>query len=170
MVQCPNCKKENKEEAKICVYCGEPLVDLSNQASTRALGDTDFEENIPKWGSARYQERITFNVMMEEGEEKPLEIDTKEIDQLTIGRIDPVTKESPPIDLTDFNALDKGVSRRHAKLVRKDGSLHIVDLGSGNGTFLNGQRLVSDQPRVIRDGDDIRLGYLVIRISFERDV
>lgn len=167
MIQCPQCKKDNKDNAQICAFCGEPLFDV--QAATRALGDTDFEENVPKWGSARYQQRIKFNVMMDSGEEKSLEIDTTEIDQLAIGRVDPVTNEAPPIDLTEFEALDKGVSRRHANLIRKDGSLHIVDLGSGNGTFLNGQRLVSDQPRVIRDGDDIRLGYLVIRVSFERD-
>lgn len=169
MTQCPQCKKDNRDGVKICDYCGAPLIDVVEQAATRALGDTDFEENVPKWGSARYQQRITFNVMMDNGEEKSFEIDTTEIDQLAIGRVDPVSKEAPPIDLTDYNALDKGVSRRHANLIRKDGSLHIVDLGSGNGTFLNGQRLVADQPRVIRDGDDIRFGYLVIRVSFERD-
>jgi predicted component of type VI protein secretion system len=28
--------------------------------------------------------------------------------------------------------------------------------------------LISEQPRVLRDGDDIRLGYLVVRVVFDR--
>ena len=53
-----------------------------------------------------------------------------------------------------------------AFLLRRDGALHIVDNDSANGTYLNGQRLVARQPRILRDGDDIRLGHLVVRVTF----
>ena len=45
---------------------------------------------------------------------------------------------------------------------RGEDTLTLVDLGSVNGTHLNGQRLVPNQPRVLRDGDEIRLGRLVV--------
>lgn len=167
-MKCTNCGRDNREGELICVFCGTPLIQVGDAAATRALGDTDIEEISPKWGSARYTSRIHL-IINRDGQESMLTIDTRDIEELIIGRVDPDTSEVPPIDLTHFGALDKGVSRRHASLLRKDGSLHIVDKGSPNGTFLNGQRLVKDQPRVLRDGDDIRLGFFTMRVAFERN-
>jgi len=42
-----------------------------------------------------------------------------------------------------------------------------LGVGSSNGTFLNGQRLVPNQPRVLRDGDEVRFGKLVAHIYFK---
>lgn len=56
----------------------------------------------------------------------------------------------------DLQVVDEGVSRRHAKLVRDlDGTSKIVDLGSTNGTFVNGKRI---QVEALREGDRIRIG------------
>lgn len=167
-MKCPNCNHDNREGAKICDYCGAPLFDPLQGAATKALGDTDIEEIIPRWGSSRYTDRIHLNVTLN-GDEHVLTFDTSEMEELVLGRLDPDTNTAPNVDLTYFEARDKGVSRRHATITRRDGNLHLTDLGSPNGTFLNGQRLITNQPRVLRDGDDIRLGYLVVRISFERN-
>lgn len=49
------------------------------------------------------------------------------------------------------------VSRRHALInVQEDGEHLLVDLGSGNGTYLNGRRLV--QPMLLKHGDQIEIG------------
>lgn len=48
------------------------------------------------------------------------------------------------------------VSRQHARIVRQDDVLVIEDLGSTNGTFVNGMRLVG--PHVLLNGDVISLG------------
>ncbi|MBP1602171.1 MAG: protein serine/threonine phosphatase with GAF(s) sensor(s) [Acidobacteria bacterium] len=48
------------------------------------------------------------------------------------------------------------VSRRHAKLQRAGDDYTIVDLGSHNGTFVNGLRL--QQPAVLKPGDEIGVG------------
>ncbi|MEO0564900.1 MAG: FHA domain-containing protein, partial [Chloroflexota bacterium] len=61
---------------------------------------------------------------------------------------------------------EKGVSRVHAVIEREEDTLTIMDMGSSNGTYLNGQRLAQNQPRVIRDGDEIRFGKLTTRIYF----
>ncbi|MFP3937522.1 MAG: ATP-binding protein [Phycisphaerae bacterium] len=51
---------------------------------------------------------------------------------------------------------DSTVSRRHARLLRQDGRWLLEDLGSANGTFLNGTRLVRQMP--VHGGDQIRCG------------
>jgi len=95
--------------------------------------------------------------------------DAGTINELRIGRVNPDNGERPEIDLTDANAIEKGVSRRHAAIIRKEGgAIHLVDKGSDNGTYLNGQKLIPNQARILRDGDEIRLGFLVLNIRFER--
>jgi len=44
------------------------------------------------------------------------------------------------------------VSRRHAEIVRRHGSIWIRDLGSANGTFANGQRVGEDESVEIQPG------------------
>lgn len=163
---CSNCNRENEESAKICVYCGEVLVTQA-ATSTRALDNTDFEEGRPQWGTARFNARMNLIINVR-GAVKPMVFDANEVEELVIGRMNPDTGEAPDIDLHEFDAVDKGVSRRHASIVRRDNSLNILDLGSPNGTFLNGQRLIANQPRILRDGDELRLGHLVLRITFKR--
>ena len=55
----------------------------------------------------------------------------------------------------------------HAVVRRGDGLLNLIDLGSVNGTYLNGQRLIPNQPRVLRDGDEIKFGKLVCYVYFK---
>ncbi|MGO1051180.1 FHA domain-containing protein [Crossiella sp. CA198] len=55
------------------------------------------------------------------------------------------------------------ISRRHASLDRSGDEVFVSDLGSTNGTWLNGQRLHG--PRPLRDGDLLRLGGLELRYS-----
>jgi DNA-binding winged helix-turn-helix (wHTH) protein len=54
------------------------------------------------------------------------------------------------------------VSRRHARILVSGGRATIEDLGSKNGTYLQGRRLT--EPCVLADGDDIRTGH--VRMKF----
>jgi hypothetical protein len=166
VIECPNCKRQVPENSKICTYCGT-LLETTQPTATRALNDTDFEDSVPRWGTARFNARMNL-VLTVPDTSTSFVFDAERIEELVIGRQDPATGISPDIDLRDHGAIEKGVSRRHATIVRRNGSLSIVDQGSPNGTFLNGQRLVANQPRVLRDGDDVRLGHLVLRVTFER--
>jgi predicted component of type VI protein secretion system len=56
----------------------------------------------------------------------------------------------------DIVVNDSEVSRKHARLVLQAGSFVLEDLGSTNGTFVNGQRLMG--PHVLKPGELIMLG------------
>ena len=159
---CKHCSHENQDNAKICDKCGQLLQD---PGITTQYNDTDYEEGTPKWGSARFNGSLVLDVLETE-KAAQFSFNADDIEQVVIGRGDPNSGDKPEVDLTDSDALGKGVSRKHAMIVRRDGALHIVDNSSANGTFLNGQRLVAMQPRILRDGDDIRLGHLVMRVTF----
>jgi hypothetical protein len=84
-----------------------------------------------------------------------------------LGRPDEVDGFTPDIDVTPFNGRDKGVSRRHAEFILSDGQLHVRDLGSTNGTRLNGRLLQPQRAYRLREGDLLQLGnlYMVVRLS-----
>lgn len=161
MTSCPNCSFENEDNAQICTKCGELLI---STASTTIIGDpTKGNESQPKYGSVRFNNTLRIDVV--DGNAQ-FEFDRDEVQELVIGRRDPDTGEFPHVDLTPEDANKKGVSRKHAVIVRRDGALHIRDNNSSNGTYLNGQRLIEDRMRVLRDGDDVQVGKLVLRITF----
>ena len=54
---------------------------------------------------------------------------------------------------------DAEMSRQHARLTRTPGGYVIEDLGSTNGTFINGERLMA--PRVLNPGDLVGMGETV---------
>jgi CRP-like cAMP-binding protein len=78
--------------------------------------------------------------------------------ETTIGRIDPVTGIRPDVDLANLDT-QRSVSRRHAKIVRQGGEFRISEeIGTMNGTFVNGLRIPTGSPITIKDGDRIRCG------------
>ena len=79
-----------------------------------------------------------------------------------IGRYDPVTEQSPDIDLTDLD-LKRSVSRSHAR-IRKGatGYTLIEEVGALNGTFVNGVKIDTGRPHPIDDGDELGIGMVKI--------
>lgn len=62
------------------------------------------------------------------------------------------------------------VSRRHAQISMENGQYYIKDLGSGNGTIVNGKSLVSQQPYLINNRDHISFGPMQLRFACENAV
>jgi len=95
---------------------------------------------------------------------------------LTVSVKQPVTfgrqpdKPSPAhVDLSRFQAVDLGVSRVHMIMHYKDGKFYIEDLGSVNGTFLNGRSIRPGSMEPINNADEIRLGQLRMYLYFLAD-
>ena len=84
-----------------------------------------------------------------------------------LGRADPGARpRSDVVNLTPYGALDRGVSRAHAKLHLKENHLYVIDLDSTNGTYLAGKRLEPNEPTLLRKGDELLLGRLAIQVLF----
>jgi CheY-like chemotaxis protein len=64
------------------------------------------------------------------------------------------------VDLTRYDAANRGVSRVHMMLHYRDGSFIIEDQDSVNGTFINGTQIKPRTPMTINNADEIRLGQL----------
>jgi hypothetical protein len=63
----------------------------------------------------------------------------------------------------DFVIPDRQVSRKHARVYRKDDGFYLVDLGSKNGTYHNGNAI--DEPVLLQDGDVIQVA-LAIKLMY----
>jgi predicted component of type VI protein secretion system len=77
---------------------------------------------------------------------------TLEGDQLTIGRD----------SVNEIVINDAEISRRHARLTFQGGKYVLEDLGSTNGTFVNGQRLAG--PRVLKAGEVVSFGEQIVMV------
>jgi CRP-like cAMP-binding protein len=79
-----------------------------------------------------------------------------------IGRYDSVTGQTPEVDLTHEDSA-RNISRRHARLVVKEGKPFVAEeIGTMNGTYLNGQRLATGVLTPIKDGDELTLCRLAL--------
>lgn len=74
-----------------------------------------------------------------------------------------IGRAAPPLNQLPSERLQQ-LSRSHARIFREEGDLYLVDLGSRNGTYLNGQKL-QDQPVVVKDGDELRFGNLAFKVE-----
>ena len=92
-----------------------------------------------------------FQLMMRSGP-TPGASFTLEGDQIDVGR-----------DSTNEIVInDAEISRRHARLTFQGGKYVLEDLGSTNGTFVNGQRLAG--PRVLKSGEVVSFGEQIVMI------
>ena len=87
--------------------------------------------------------------------------------EVDIGRLDAAHDILPDVDLTPDGGLEGGVSRRHCKIHQRDSNYLVEDVGSANGTFLNGSRLTPYLPHVLKDGDRLQVGHVKLRVTFQ---
>lgn len=167
MKVCPYCAHNNMEGILYCEECGQSLYGEQGAAtSTKKLQSTTGElDGKATWGTARFGPNTAILIHIRNVPD-PIELQPQ--DEMIFGRYDGTTTTTPTLDLTPFGAYENGVSRIHAAIRRSEDTLTLVDLGSVNGTHLNGQRLIPNQPRVVRDGDEVRFGKLVCHIFFKR--
>lgn len=81
-----------------------------------------------------------------------------------------LTEEKMPVGRVADNAIqidDGSVSSRHAEIVMEAGSYHLHDLGSTNGTFVNGEQVTD---AVLRHGDEVRFGTVETVFQGEEEV
>ena len=60
--------------------------------------------------------------------------------------------------VVDHVLAEPAVSRRHARLNRRGEHWYVRDMGSTNGTWVNGRRLAAEEEALLGQGDEIELG------------
>jgi pSer/pThr/pTyr-binding forkhead associated (FHA) protein len=179
---CPQCGHPNPPTALLCEICHTELEATlkdhndENKTSTKPLDDPDSSEtrHIDDLYSA--DEELNTGRALMQGDlvltvqqvGKQYRIENNQLQEVVLGRRNRDTGFIPTVDLTDAEGQKYGVSRRHATLARRDNHLVLIDHSSNNGTYLNGKRLMPEQPRVVRDADMIKLGQLEILVSFQK--
>ncbi len=167
MITCPFCGAEQVANTIFCSECGVYLLDDESRGTENLDLDmmkfeTDNDSKSATGSGELDDSRIAIRLKIGDSARQ---IETTLTKAVHIGRLDPTSEMFPEIDLSEDNGLEKGVSRRHARITRKNGQVIVEDLGSINGTFVNGKRLAPYLGEVLNDGDQLQLGNLVIEIS-----
>ncbi len=177
MILCSDCGNRNMEGTFFCEECGNPLlVEVSEaqlQAATRTMtqklqdtGRITSPTTPQRTNSLGTTSLVSGSAVILSFKNTGAKVQVDVQSELVFGRVDEHRNSYPDYDLTDQQALEQGVSRRHAALRRGESTLTIVDLQSANGTYLNGQKLLPNQPHIVRDGDEISLGRLAFNVFF----
>lgn len=106
---------------------------------------------------------LTLHIM----DETTLVLQSKEETILGRGTILGHPNSEIDLDLLPFEGFEKGVSKTHAAILRESDEVFLIDLGSSNGTTLNGVRMNPHEPYQIRDEDIVYLSRLPIQFSFQ---
>ncbi len=85
---------------------------------------------------------------------------------IILGRKDLSQRIQPDLDLTPYRGYPCGVSRSHAIIVVRDNGLWVRALSGTNGTHVNQVTLSTGQEYLLRDGDELKLGVLRLKVTF----
>ena len=161
-VSCANCDAKSRTDAVFCYKCGYML-------NTKGAHDTKQFTDALGGYDTHYYGNESLLVLRPRDATTQIELRPQLQDhELVIGRITENDVMRPDVDLSDYDADNLGVSRLHVAIrhAKHGNTLQIYDLGSANGTFINGQRLHPKEERILRKGDDIRLGRMVINVDY----
>lgn len=168
MIVCPNCKHKELEGTFFCAECGAQLVavdPLSTQALQRNSSNSLTSPFLivptaPLVAGTEGAELLISLNFVEKGHVMHLAGKSEFI----LGRIADGQSQTPDIDLTPYEAYGQGVSRLHAVLKINRQRCYIVDLGSSNGTRVNGQKISPQTEYLVNHGDVVALGKLKIQV------
>jgi pSer/pThr/pTyr-binding forkhead associated (FHA) protein len=169
MVICPNCLYKNMTGAVFCSECGAQLVREESQKTGNVRVTNGFVIS-PKTGPvtrsaaappASYPEAYISLHILSSGVFVPLPEDEEEV---ILGRASEGQSMVPDINLEPYQAFEAGVSRIHAAIRVVGGQALITDLGSGNGTRVNGNKIEPHTPHPIANGDLLNLGKLKLQV------
>ena len=160
-MHCTRCGHQNPEGSRFCAQCGSAL-------SPERVGEST--SVIPKIGSEDSGE-------VPEVVESPADAHAGAVESLPAGSALLVVKRGPNAGSrflldqevttagrhpdSDIFLDDVTVSRRHVEFHREGGGFTVHDVGSLNGTYLNGDRV---DEVVLQNGDEVRIGKF--RLSF----
>jgi hypothetical protein len=166
MILCPNCKYQEYSGALYCSQCGSQIFTSANNTTSISTSEIKNKPGIsptpPPFPTppVDFQNSILVIFLIEAGE--IIFVDKES--ELTIGRSTEGQIIVPTVDLSPYDAYECGVSRLHANISIKNNQVTAKDLGSANGTRLNGKKISANAEHTLRHGDILTLGKLKIQI------
>lgn len=168
MINCPSCRHEEFIGALFCSECGTQLNYQSLSPPKTALypGDTEpgskpiDPESLRKAPSKPLPDtRLSLKVL-----ETGAIIAPEGGLEFTLGRVSGSQPILPDIDLTPYQAYESGVSRLHATIKIEKMKIIVIDLGSANGTRVNGKKIPPHTPQPLENGDILTLGKFKLQV------
>jgi CheY-like chemotaxis protein len=161
---CPACGRQWPLARAVCANCGATLTPSVSPTERMLAQQAPARVKQERMGSVFLkQEQPIFLVMGE------VTVSLPPASTIVVGRLAEVPEEGQAaLDLTPFGAVEHGVSRRHLQITRRQECLYVADLGSMNGTWLNGRPLSPRRDCLLRHGDQLRLGSLETTIEFQQ--
>jgi pSer/pThr/pTyr-binding forkhead associated (FHA) protein len=157
---CSQCGSQNSDNARFCSQCGTPLTPPTEPMAQPVPDDATATITFGAPAKAETDERDSLNAS-----------DAAAVDALPGGSALLVVQRGPGAgsrylldsDLStvgrhpesDIFLDDITVSRRHVEFRREDGAFRVHDVGSLNGTYLNGDRVDDAE---LNNGDEVRIG------------
>jgi hypothetical protein len=166
MIICLQCGHKSLAGSIYCDRCGSRLVSIDQYVTQQIemeTGQMAFTNNpndearqpapgkLDTWGTLH---------LLDTGQMLPL----SDRNEFTLGRTSDGQPIMPDIDLSPYHAYAGGVSRLHAVIRRSGEKVTLMDLGSSNGTYLNGKRLTANIEQPLHHGDVISFGKLKIQV------
>lgn len=146
---------DNPDGSAFCDECGERL---TSQSSGGAVGDMQPMGAPPVATMAAAPAAAAKLVVQSDN----FVFDMAGMSEAVIGRDDPVSNIRTDFDLTNHGGEEGGVSRVHAKVLNTGGQFLVEDQNSTNFTFINRQKLTPKTPTPIKNGDELRLGRVIL--------
>jgi pSer/pThr/pTyr-binding forkhead associated (FHA) protein len=172
MILCPNCHNQEVAGALFCSECGAQLVS-SDRMATQSIPRNTSEilvptlDNLP--ATSPIQQTGTLDAVV-----SLYLVDSGQIihlagrSEFTLGRVADNQPILPDVDFSSFEAYSQGVSRLHSSLKIINARVVITDLGSSNGTRVNGQKIMPHIDYLLNHGDVIALGKLKIQVLIRK--
>lgn len=194
MIECPECKELEFVGTIFCKRCGTQLIHKSSDSISKPKTPHPPQKDRPSDNSQadklrsevsqkpvpRTKDQPSTSTKPPTVEQKPaVELNERVIlqvlqtgqlipipeeDEVTLGRASAGQPIVPDIDLTPYQGLEAGVSRLHASIRIKGNEVYIMDLGSANGTRVNGEKISPSTLQKIENLSVIALGKLNFKV------
>lgn len=162
---CQHCKAETQSGALYCAQCGRALaahIPTPLLAHSVAQGVVASGVPVPLGAGAPARVPSAILLRMTNGQQFILHGQT----DYAIGRLG-AGRDRPDVDLAAWYGFEGGVSREHIAIHVGGEGVFVKDMDSANETIHNGFRLMPRQWYALGDGDELKLGAIILRVSFQ---
>lgn len=149
--------------ALFCSDCGAQLVQgmpPNYQSNENGPGQFSEEQNHASKPLSLDDEALIYLHFLENGQVLPL----TGREEFTLGRINDDQPIIPDIDLSRYGGYELGVSRLHATILISPKGVMVTDLGSVNGTGINGEEITEHKSHRVNNGDVLTLGKMKMKV------